>query len=810
MRGLVRRAVAEDVKLQLKDGVESLQKRSEAVADEMAALGGALRERDEPKAKKAEMYYAFGLESDVAAKLRKEVRQFYRALGPTKEWAENNYYKLPIGQQNADLVPINAFWRDFAAWDGKGAFLSQHVAEASNNFSEMMLALAVLDLPFEAGKHETKTANGQFAITAATPLLAFHKEIKPTPPAGPAEPVAQQGGELLVSENFFRHGDRHRMEGNEKFDKYVTEEFLAGVVYGGNVVVTNPTSSPQKLEVLLQIPRGALPVLGSKATDSKRLRLEPYTTQTFEYFFYFPAPGGANEEAFPHFPVHVARNEQTVGAGKPLAFKVVKQLSKIDTASWDYVSQYGSEAEVFAFLDQNNLGRIDLERVAWRVRRSVDFFRKLIALLEKRHIYSEVIYRYSVVHNESAPLREWLRHRDDFIAECGPWFASKLLTIDPIERRVYEHLEYSPLVNQRAHKLGGEPRIPNPVFRAQYQSLLRILAHKPALEAMDEMSVVYYLFLQDRVEEALTRFATIKPEALPTRLQHDYFRCYAAFYDEKLADARTVAAQYAAHPVDRWRKLFAEVIAQLDEIEGKAAARAGDDLPNREAQQSELAATEPSFDFTVENRTLALTWRNVSEVTINYYLMDPEFLFSSSPFVTEDPGRFAIIKPSKTAIQTLPAGKDALSIPLPAEFQRANVLVEVLGAGQRKAQAYHANTLKLNLTENYGRVEVRDEVANKTIAKAYVKVYARLKNGEIRFFKDGYTDLRGRFDYASLNSSENNSPRTTEARRTTPAVEGIDHQMLRPSELADVQKLALLILTEANGALVKEVNPPSQ
>jgi hypothetical protein len=327
---------------------------------------------------------------------------------------------------------------------------------------------------------------------------------------------------------------------------------------------------------------------------------------------------------------------------------------------------------------------------------------------------------------------------------------------------------------------------------------------------MDEMSVVYYLFLQDRVEEALARFATIKPEALPTRLQHDYFRCYAAFYDEKLPDARAVAAQYAAHPVDRWRTLFAEVIAQLDEVEGKAAARAGDDLPNREAQQSELAATEPSFDFTVENRTLALTWRNVSEVTINYYLMDPEFHFSSSPFVTEDPGRFAIIKPSKTVTQTLPAGKDALSIPLPAEFQRANVLVEVLGAGQRKAQAYHANTLKLNLTENYGRVEVRDEVANKTIAKAYVKVYARLKNGEIRFFKDGYTDLRGRFDYASLNSSENNSPRATEARRTAPASEGIDHQMLRPSELADVQKLALLILSEANGALVKEVNPPSQ
>jgi len=62
----------------------------------------------------------------------------------------------------------------------------------------------------------------------------------------------------------------------------VSEEFLSGVVYGANIVVTNPTSTPQKLSLLLQIPKGALPVLGSKATDSKTLRLEAYTTKTFE------------------------------------------------------------------------------------------------------------------------------------------------------------------------------------------------------------------------------------------------------------------------------------------------------------------------------------------------------------------------------------------------------------------------------------------------------------------------------------------------------------------------------------------------
>src|SRR5204863_1596429 len=139
----------------------------------------------------------------------------------------------------------------------------------------------------------------------------------------------------------------------------------------------------------------------------------------------------------------------------------------------------------------------------WRARKSTDFFRKLIGELEKRHVYSEPIYRYAVLHNAPGALATWLRQRGDFLGECGPYLDAKLVRIDPIERRAYEHLEYSPLVNQRAHRVGAEQRIPNPVFRAQYQALLGGLAHKPALDAMDEMSVVYYLFLQDRVEEAL-------------------------------------------------------------------------------------------------------------------------------------------------------------------------------------------------------------------------------------------------------------------------------------------------------------------
>jgi len=761
------------------------------------------------KGDKQAMKEELGLEQQVAyfgytaaADSRRLVRAFFRALGPTKEWAENNYYKLRITEQNADLVTVNAFWRDYAAWvaaGSKGGFVSGNVAEASRNFTEMMLALAVLDLPFEAAKHATKAENGQFTFTAGGPCIVYHKEIKP------AAAENNDQGQLLVSQSFFRQGDRYRMEGNEKFEKYVTTEFLTGATYGANIVVTNPTSSRVKAVVLLQIPQGALPVLGSKATDSKQVRLEPYTTQTFEYHFYFPIVPAKAGVKFAHFPVNVATSTGAAGA-KPFEFNVVAKLTEVDKASWDYISQYGSDAEVFAFLDQNNLEGLNLERIAWRCRQSVDFYKKLIGFMNQHHIRDEAVFSYAFLHNDAATLREILKAPGGIY--FGPYFTSTLFTRDPIELRSYEHLEYSPLVNQRAHRVGSEWRIANPAVLSEYSSLLSILAHKPQLDAMDSMSVAYFLFLQNRVEEALARFKAIDAAKLPTKIQHDYFQCYAAFYEGDLAAARGLAAKYADHSVPRWKTLFADVTTQLDEIEGKAAKGEMTDKPDREKQQTELAATEPSFDFKVGNKTIALSWKNLGEVTLNYYLMDPEFSFSSNPFVSQDAGRFSIIKPNKTATQTLPKDQATLDVALPGEFAKANVLVEVLGAGQRKTQAYHANTLKLTLTENYGRLETRDSSTEKPLPKAYVKVYAKLNNGTVRFFKDGYTDLRGRFDYASLNGPENGASPPTPY-EPAPA-NGLDYQMLKPAELNNVEKLAILILSDTHGATTKEVNPPGR
>jgi hypothetical protein len=112
----------------------------------------------------------------------------------------------------------------------------------------------------------------------------------------------------------------------------------------------------------------------------------------------------------------------------------------------------------------------------------------------------------------------------------------------------------------------------------------------------------------------------------------------------------------------------------------------------------------------------------------------------------------------------------------------SNLLIEIVGAGGTQSQAYYSNALRVQMVENYGQLRVNLDKDDAPLPKVYCKVYARMKDGAVKFFKDGYTDLRGYFDYTSLNTNE----------------------------LDFVDKFSILILSEPHGAVVREANPPKR
>ncbi len=699
------------------------------------------------------------------SKKRDAVRQLYRKLEKTKEWVESNYYHKLIGEQVAALITIDEFWKEYAAWDGEDGFLSGKLTEAGDSFAEMMLALAVLDLPFEAGEHDYQYKDGSMVFTAASDAIVFHKQVLEA--NGDVEESV-----LLINQSFFAQNDRYRHENNERFDKFVTKEFEKGRVYGCQLVLTNPTSTRRKVDVLQQIPAGAIAVLKGMQTKSRHAVLEPYSTQSQEYYFYFPVEG-----EYPHYPVHVAQNEDVVAAAAPFVFTVVADVDDLDKGSWEHVSQYGSEQDVIDFLNTHNINRLNLEMLAWRMRDKA-FFGKTLALLVDRKVYHQTLWSYAIHHNVQQRIREYLPHTP-LATQSGMIITSPLLDLDPIIRHVYEHKEYWPLVNARSYKLGSKRKILNQQFFGQYENFMKALTYRKSLTDEDDMSVAIYMLLQDRIEEAMQYYRQVDRTSLAMAIQYDYMAAYMAFYMEKPDDAKAIARQYKDYPVDRWRNLFADVLAQCDEISGKSAGVVDDE--DRTQTQTKLADTAPRLSLELEDSVMTLDHANVDSCRINYYPMDIELLFSRQPFVKDVGGRFTVIKPYRSDVVKL-GGEKTTEVKVPKELAERNLMIETTSAGISRLKAYYPNALKVDVIETYGQLRVADKSSGKALPKVYVKVYAKTGNGKVMFYKDGYTDLRGRFDYTSLNTSEIDS----------------------------VERFALLVMSDTNGAVVREASPPKR
>lgn len=77
-------------------------------------------------------------------------------------------------------------------------------------------------------------------------------------------------------------------------------------------------------------------------------------------------------------------------------------------------------------------------------------------------------------------------------------------------------------------------------------------------------------------------------------------------------------------------------------------------------------------------------------------------------------------------------------------------------------------------------MKVVNPTTNKPVPKIYMKCFAKYKNGNEMFYKDGFTDIRGSFDYVSLNKDN----------------------------LDDISKFRILIHSNEFGSKIIDANPP--
>ena len=165
------------------------------------------------------------------------------------------------------------------------------------------------------------------------------------------------------------------------------------------------------------------------------------------------------------------------------------------------------------------------------------------------------------------------------------------------------------------------------------------------------------MILQDRHHEAHALFSRINPEdfiacqeaSLPTkvgsktifsstlRLQFDYLRAYFDFLFGRASNfkiARDIAQRYVNYPIVSWRLLFFDVSQQLREFDGlpdedlPAESEAAADKERRRDAKRKAAKTEPRLEFRVEGERLVFETVNIPSLTLKFYFVDLEVLFS--------------------------------------------------------------------------------------------------------------------------------------------------------------------------------------
>ncbi|MBR0504028.1 MAG: hypothetical protein IJJ84_01385 [Kiritimatiellae bacterium] len=670
---------------------------------------------------------------------RRANRPLYRPPERTREWVETHYWRARQDADTSRRVPVNEFWRDWTAAiaEGReGAFLSDGIrfVGGAGTVTPALAALAVTDLPFTAKEGGA--------------ALVFARDVRPS--AGGAQAA------VVVTQRF-RDPSAQRADGTAGAE--VSDEFVRGRVYELVTVLTNPTDENRRVTVFGQIPSGAIALSGARGTFDKTVRLGAYSSHGEAVKFYFPSAG---ENVGALVPAVAVETGGASAAARPFTCRVVAASAETDTESWDYVSQNGTKEAVLDYLRTKNLfaSSVDLSKILWRMKDGA-YARQVLDVLTARGVYCQELWLAGLVWTDAydaARVREALMRRENRAKlgrQLGALCGSLLVTLDPEDCGAFEHKEYWPIVNARAHTLGGTATIANEGLKREYRAFLDMLAQKKAPSARDRVLAAVYLLAQDRVDEAKAQLA-LADGALPdaeTRMQRDYLRAYLAFCDGDAAKGREIARPYADWPVPLWRDRFRDVIAQADEAlgDGSAAAQSpADRVPAIAAKAVEDGGAV----------TVVLATRNLAACTLKAYPTDVEIAFSKDPFGAAADGR-DVVRSLKPAWQREVAlSGDETRVELPAELVARNfVLVAEDAEGRAEARLEVtpcAFVVQVVRECRQLRVKGRD---GKPLAGAYVKVYAKDASGhEIQFHKDGYTDLRGAFDYASISTDSSFKP----------------------------------------------------
>jgi len=194
----------------------------------------------------------------------------------------------------------------------------------------------------------------------------------------------------------------------------------------------------------------------SKQMKSEPRNLRPYSTEFLDFYFYFPEAGVRG-----HYPSNVSIDERVTARGEFNRLNVVKKRTIEKAENIDDLVQVGTPQQILEFIRITNLfdqtKGFNFQKILFLCKEK-DFWTSLIQILRKRNIYDSSVWQYAFMHKTDIPaIREYLMERGNIKHRVGIHFESTLFSTAPqieSDTGFAKHLEYNPMINSRAHKIG--------------------------------------------------------------------------------------------------------------------------------------------------------------------------------------------------------------------------------------------------------------------------------------------------------------------------------------------------------------------
>lgn len=594
----------------------------------------------------------------------------------TKEYREMSYYFQAKGEQTYK-IEANIFWIDLAKHllgDRASPFLSQNFVYVKNQHLPFVVAFTDLSQAAPSPKFETVEGETYLTLSGGHALL-YLKHLKER------EAIQDTTNTVLCAQKWFDKDERfeYNLESGRNEEKAI-DFFLTGKVYGSQVVVTNVSSVEQKIQVITEVPEGAIPLIKNDFHQHLDLKLNQFSTHTFEFYFYFPSKGN-----FTYCPACVTRDGKKVTTqATSLVITVLDEPpKKTELKNIKDILAQGSKQDILKFMEKENITNpkiFNFNDIYWLLR-DEDFYKDAVKILKEKMIFNPVVWSYSIHYGDITTFFELMGIAPvNSIEQLDIFYFNNESKEHPLELKGFKFLEYHPILNARFHQLSSNDNsILNKQFLENYTQFLKYLFEKRQLiDIKDKLILTYYLLLQERIDEAFSIYSNIpadSPELVPLSLQYDYMGAYFDLYKgmPSFKTAKAICERYFDYPVTMWRTRFVEIANQLAEIEGEVAETKHD--ASKETKQSD----QEILTGTLDGSEIVIQYANIASSKVELFEIDLEVLFSLYAFRTNEFDKLVFSEPhhAETIHLIHNSTQQIHKYIIPKPFSNKNVLVKV-------------------------------------------------------------------------------------------------------------------------------------